>query len=463
VGPGHERAGWERLSFSRRPARAGRPSPGAMAPLVHDVPIVGIFTTAFVDGFTGLIFQPPTEEEIKEAFGKADARRAGKLDKTGVADAIRNLDKSERQVQKIVDAMEEEETDFEGFKNMVAPGPHPWSWQLGGVLPLPNHEKILDTPVLGNVLATTNEALAVPVDNTLRNWRRITYPPADHHMKMIFAQADADHSGRLDKSEVPVAMRNYFKTEWEIKNTLDELTNDICLYEFKKMIRGPKYSPSVVNYVPMVGPALATNLLSAFDDDVPEDDQQEAFEYLDQSKNGMLDKSEIADLFRELGKSELEVQKLVDDLPAEELDFKAFKEFMAEARSRNYLTSLSGYPVPNPAKVHDLPLIGTCTQLTQDIVVDTYQWTAGAAYKLLGKTEDADLRKAFDELQKDRSGKISKKECAKGLRALGLSERDIKYMRENLELDPMTFDEFKTYVTTGAVATPAAEGGKLTA
>jgi len=63
------------------------------------------------------------------------------------------------------------------------------------------------------------------------------------------------------------------------------------MYEFKKIVRGPKYSPSVVNYVPMVGPALATNLLSAFDDDLPEEDQKEAFEYIDKKKTGTLDKT----------------------------------------------------------------------------------------------------------------------------------------------------------------------------
>mmetsp|Transcript_85732 Transcript_85732/g.227818 ORF Transcript_85732/g.227818 Transcript_85732/m.227818 type:complete len:436 (-) Transcript_85732:127-1434(-) len=433
-----------------------------MSPILHDVPIVGIFTSAVADSFTGLLWSPPSEDELKEVFDKQDTGRTGKLDRSGVADALRELDKSERQVQKIVDVMSEEEVDMEGFKELVVPSALPWSWHLGGVFPLPNHEKIFDTPVIGPILNATNDTLAQPVDNSLRAWRRGTYPASDHRMQMMFLEADADNSGRLDKQEIPQAMRRFFKTEYEIKCARDALEADVNLYEFKKMIRGAKYTPSVVNYVPMVGPALATNLLAAFDDDVPEDDQREAFEYIDKSKNGKLDKTDIAELLRELGKSELQIEKMVALLDEEELDFEGFKDFLQNGRSRRYIKTVSGYSVPNPAKVHDLPLVGTFTSLAQDTLVDAYSWTAGAGWKFLNKMEEEELKEKFEELDCDKDGSLTKKEVAKGLRELGMNEYDIKCCRDALTKEFVTFPEFCRVVWTGEADPPPANDNART-
>mmetsp|Transcript_149411 Transcript_149411/g.461233 ORF Transcript_149411/g.461233 Transcript_149411/m.461233 type:complete len:435 (-) Transcript_149411:19-1323(-) len=421
-------------------------------PLIHDVPVLGIFTTAFADSFAGVIWSQPTPEEMKEAFDKIDFHHTGKIDKTGVAEALRSLDKAERQVQKLVDSMAEEEVDLEGFMALVVPGPLPWSYTIGP-FPMLNHEKIFDTPVLGPILNTTNDTVAQPVDNSLRSYRKTIYPAQDHHMKMIFLDADADKSGRLDRAEIPFAMRKFYKTEDEIKNSLEELKNELSLYEFKKLIRGPKYTPSVVNYVPAVGPALSTNLLAAFSDDIPEEDQMEAFEYIDKDKSGKIDKTEVADLLRELGKSDMEVQRMIDNLHEEELEFEGFKDFVQTALYRPYVTEVKGIPVPNPSKIHDVPLVGNVTATAHDTVVEGVSWLVHIHKSFHALPED-ELKAKFEEFDTDKDGKVSRKEIAKALRQLHFTEREICDMRDAIERDAITFPEFVHLVKTGYVEVP---------
>jgi len=432
-----------------------------MTQIIHDVPVVGIFTSAIADS----IWSTPTPEEMKEAFNKVDFHHSGTIDRSGVAEALRLLEKSERQVQKLMDQMEPDTDtlDLEGFQKVAVPGPQPWTWELGGVLPVPNHAKILDTPLLGPILNLTQDSMAQPIDSGLRSWRKTIYSPSDHAMKVIFLDADSDKNGKLDKQELPNAMRKLYKTEKEIKQSIEDMDHDLTFFEFKRLIRGVKYSPSNVNYVPMVGAALATNLLAAFDDDVPEEDQKEAFEYIDKSKNGKLDKTEVADLLRELGKSEMEIQKLIDYMPAEELDFEAFTNWWRSGLSRPLMTNVSGYRLPNPAKVHDLPIIGTCTSLTQDFLVDSYGWTAGAAVKTLNMMTPEELKKYYEELDTEKKGVVSMKRIAKAFRESGMSEYDIKWHRDSCSKDEVTLEEFMRLMRIGQVEDPdvkppAAEG-----
>mmetsp|Transcript_72044 Transcript_72044/g.166893 ORF Transcript_72044/g.166893 Transcript_72044/m.166893 type:complete len:453 (+) Transcript_72044:50-1408(+) len=421
--------------------------------VIHDVPIIGVFTTSFRDGFDGLIWSHPTSQEIEEAFNAAKGLD-GKLNRTGVAQALRLLGKAERQLQNLVDYMPEDELDLAGFTELVVPAPQPWTYEVGPV-PVPNLGKVLEVPVLGHTLNMTNYLLAMPTDGFLRSFRRTTYPANDHIMKQVFLSADSEHSSKLDKGELASALRKFYKTESEVKTVLDALKDEVSLYEFKKLVRGPKYSPSVVNYVPMVGPALATNLLSVFDSDLPEEDQMEAFEYIDRSKNGKLDKTEVADLLRELGKSETEVQKLVDAMPSEELDLEGFKEFLQTAGTRHWLTSVYGVPVPNPAKVHDTPLVGSFTSFAQDVVVDTYDWTAGSAVKYFKSVSDDSLKATFDQFDEHRTGMVSKKEVSKGLRSLGMTEREISRLRDGMgDKEKLDLEEFKRLVRTGSAMPP---------
>jgi len=140
---------------------------------------------------------------------------------------------------------------------------------------------------------------------------------------------------------------------------------------------------------------------------------------------------------------------MLDSLAVDELDFEGFKEFMANYGSHSFITSLRGFPVPNPAKVHDLPLIGTCTSLTQDVLVDAYQWTAGAIYKRVKKTPETDLKAKFQELDADKDGAITKKDVAKGLRELGVSEIEIKNLMMSIDTEHLSIDEFRNAAHRG--------------
>jgi len=90
-----------------------------------------------------------------------------------------------------------------------------------------------------------------------------------------------------------------------------------------------------------------------------------------------------------------------------------FQEFdkVFHGKPRPYLTEVRGMTVPNLAKVHDLPLLGTATKLTQDVCVDSYDWTVGACLRNLFSMPEREVRDKFDEYDKEpKNGKLSKKE-----------------------------------------------------
>jgi len=359
-----------------------------MSPWMHDVPVLGVVTTSFSDAFAGLLWEDVTSEELQTAFKKLDVNRSGKLDRAEVADALRLVGKSERQVQKLVDLMPEETLDLPSFQELVHPKPLPWAWQWGP-LTLPNHHKILDTPWLGNTLLMANDLVTLPFDGTLRSFRKSCYPASDANMAELFTVFDVDHSGKLDKKEIASALRHYFKTESEVKYILDSMHGDVCLYDFKKMIRGPKYSPSLLNHVPILGPAVDSNVLCIFSGDIPEEDEREAFEYIDCNGKGKLDKAGVANVLRELGYSEHQVQKLIRVMPGEDLDLEGLRALPSKAAYHPPTVEAWGVHVPNPAKFHEVPVFGNVTSLVQDVVVDSYDWTLGAAFRYFKKDEAA--------------------------------------------------------------------------
>jgi Ca2+-binding EF-hand superfamily protein len=169
------------------------------------------------------------------------------------------------------------------------------------------------------------------------------------------------------------------------------------------------------------------------------------------NKNGKLHKTEVGDVLRELGRSEHQIQKMLDSFPAEDIDFEAFKTLLQEFPARrDFIKWFGRVPVPNPAKVHDVPLVGTATELAQDTLVDTYSATAQAALRSLRKLPLADLRAKFDLFDKDKSGKLEKKEQGEAMRSLGLYESEVKKALEHAgDKAMMTFDEFVDMVRNG--------------
>jgi len=416
------------------------------ANVLHDVPILGIMTSAFSDTFNGMLCCNPSQEEMRDAFGVIDTNKDGKLDKTEIAAALRHLGYSERQIQKFVDSIPPAELDYDGFVELVHKDWRPWTYSLGPV-PVPNHEKVLDVPVLGHTLGFVGDLVAQPTDNTLRSSWRYFHPKTEATLESAFKRTDTRGSGRISKGEVAAALRRWGHREAEIAGTLDSMKEeDISFYDFKLLVRGPRFSPSSLNYVPVLGPALVHNVTSTFEEDIPAtEEMREAFEYIDKRRSGKLGKTGIAETLRELGTSEVMVQRYIDSMEEEELDFDGFLQLL-EPKSRPVLTELKGVPLPNPAKIHDVPLVGTVTELVQDVGLETYDWTIGAGFRAFASYTDNELQEKFDEIDTSHSGRLDRTEISNVLRKLGKTERQIKRAYDEMGEHKMSFDEFKASI-----------------
>lgn len=427
---------------------------GAAAPVlaparVHDVPVVGWFTSAAADSFAGLVQAAVQPEDVRNAFHAVDASGRGKLDRTGVADALRCLGKAERQVQKLVDATATDELDLPAFQELVLPGPKPWlaSW---GSIPVPNVGKIIDVPVLGNSLCMIGDLVAQPVDSLHRSAWRAFHPSANATEAILreqFQRVDKEGSGTMNRCELAVALRQWGQTEIEIKEKLDaSVGEELSFYEFKKLVRGPKYEHSVVSYVPFAGPALAAHVVGHHVEEIPDRDLRDAFDHIDRKsdRSGKLDRTDICDVLRELAIPEPTIQNLVQGMEEEEVDFQGFAALLRPT-SEPFFTDLGGVPLPNPAKIHDVPGLGSAASVVRDATKDTYRWTVGAGYKAwtMHSCSDEELKAKFDELDAEGQGLLTKRQLAVGLRSLGLSERQIQEMRDSVGDSVINWSTFR--------------------
>jgi len=416
--------------------------------------VAGIFTSAVVDN----CWYGPVVEDLEAAFAKFDGAKTGKLGKQGVADAVRHLGKSERQVQKILDSMLSKEVDVDGFRQLFYPE-RPWYYWVGPV-PLPNHEKVLDTPVIGNVLCTAGDVIAQPVDGALRASWGCWNVPSDSSLRKMFRDADSRGGGTLQKHEVATLFRQLGMTEVQISTNTDKLYEktggkEPNLHDFRLFLYGPKFSPSLLHSVPFVGQPLSDNMLTIFDDQIiREHEVKEAFEYVDKEKTGRLDKTGIADVLRELGRPESLIQTAIDQMEEEEVDYAGFKLLsQMEGKPRPWLTSVDidyirAIPLPNPAKIHEVPVVGAVTKTTQDVLCDTYDWTCGAACRTVFPTGEDELKEKFKDADADADGKLSRKDAAKLLRSMGKKEWEIKGALDCLQdgQEELSVDEFVAWV-----------------
>ncbi|CAK0884307.1 unnamed protein product [Prorocentrum cordatum] len=193
-------------------------------------------------------------------------------------------------------------------------------------------------------------------------------------------------------------------------------------------------------------------MLTIFDDQIiREHEVREAFEYVDSEKAGKLDKTGIAEVLRELGRPESLIQKAIDQMEEEELDYAGFKLLMEAEKPRPWLTSIDlGYeiPLPNPAKIHDVPVVGAVTKTTQDLLYNSYDWTLGAACRTVLTAGEEELREKFKEADADADGKLSRKEAAKLLRSMGKKEWEIRSALGCLKdgQEALSVDEFVAWV-----------------
>jgi Ca2+-binding EF-hand superfamily protein len=384
---------------------------------VHDVPIIGVFTKSFTDGFGGAIWEGPAEEQVHTAFDTADKAKKGKLDQNGVAAALRELEKSERQITCEVRNMDEAGVDFDQFKEIAAP-------------------KHAYVPVVGNIFNAADSFLRESMDTIFMPLCAPT--PDDQALKKLFNVIDSGGTGNMDKDGLSKGLRKLWFTEAQIKDKVEQSKEGMSLYEFRQMLLGDRYYPSFIDNIPLVGPALHGHLVPY--SEIPHEHIREAFDHIDTNHDGKIDKTEVGDVLRELGRSEFQIQRLVDSMPGPEMDFEAFCELYEEPDEGRASLHWVGekVPVPNLAKIHDVPVIGKVTNVAQDLVVDTLQGTVGnyCRHFVMGgaqiEAEEA-VRKQFQEFAAEHDGKLNDKQVAILLRSMGRSEYQIKFFRDQME------------------------------
>lgn len=426
---------------------------------VHDIPVTGVFSCAVADN---CCYAPP-DDELEAAFEKADTKKAGKLTKNEVAVAVRELKKSERQVQKVLDYMNTEDVDLKGFKELLTGEYRPWYYKVWCV-PVPNHEKVLDVPVLGHLLCTTGDIVGAPVDWYFRAMSNSVRDPYEWEMEKMFFEMDKDRKGVLNTEEVKALLRKFGSWEVDIEKSVKKLRGkDPNVYEFKELMRGKKFSPSFLHSVPVVGMPLSNNITRYVEPQILTDkDIQLAFDQVDKasvnnSRNtGTLNKTQVAECLFELGVPESRVQAACDSMEEdEELDLEGFKAILAYERPRTWTKTITlpneaetEITVPNPFKIHDAPLVGTATKFTQDVLYDSYDWTFGTAYRTVGLVDEVLLLKQFNEIDKNGDGKINRVHMSKLLRTHGMREFEIQELFAKLDLDKdaLTFEDFRDWV-----------------
>jgi Ca2+-binding EF-hand superfamily protein len=205
--------------------------------------------------------------------------------------------------------------------------------------------------------------------------------------------------------------------------------------EFKLLVKPPSLIPSApklsaVHDVPVLGlltSALADNLNSSFGlGNASDEELRAAFKRMDTDGSGTLDKGEIAEAMRGMGKSEREIQKLVSAMPSEEMTFVEFRDLLRPKKREMLTTTTIGgvsIKVPNIEKIHDVPLVGAVTGLAAGALSGALD-----AFGNFGDMSDSELKAVFDKIDTDRSGLLDKKEIGQALREAKKSERDIKQM-----------------------------------
>jgi len=424
---------------------------------VDDTFGVGIVSCAMADAFGFFEHgKAPDEDKIKEAFTEMDTTKNGKLDKGEIAEGMRALGRSERQVQKVIDGLEAQELNFEEFKLIFLPESRPWMTELGP-LPFPNREKVLDCPGVGHLMNFAGHVLCEPVDayaRSLHKGKGFT----DAQLNKEFKALNKDN--KISKKDAAQVMRTKgAQTEMEIKQRLGGMKRDpLTLYEFKKAVRGSKFAPSTASSVPIVGESFsAASGHHEYEADEEEGtcDLKEHWDFiiLDNDQKDKLDKQLIYLLCLELGMADRSGQEICDSMQEEEIDFEAFKTLIHDPPPKEGLS-----------RVHDVPLLGSVTTLGSHAGGAAWGYTGGALSKRYQKPTDEQLQEKWDEVDTGKKKKLPKKELAKVLRALGEYESLIKTTLEKLPEDPVPYDDYKLVVQgpppppPAPAAEPAAAG-----
>lgn len=479
---------------------------------IHDHPVVG-----HVTGFLGdtmhavpgvgstlgnhLGWKKMTEEEMKAAFLKMDTKGQGFLDKGEIHDALHDHGMPERDIQHLMDDMEEDTLDFEAFKALVTgkkPQPHTHDVSVPGgfSFPVPNVHKVHEVPVLGGVTQAVHKtakgvhstvhahAKTVPgvggaiahVSSTVKgsakgkmgeaftqNFGKMT--DAELHKK--FDEIDTLKIGKLNKSEVAVALRQLKLKEADIKSVTVAIGDDYITFdEFKDLChQGAGTAPmcpktpaihkhmNVMSHDHPVGGHVTSFFTDLHHDSLglskmTDEEIDACFKKMDTNNQGCLDKCEIGEALRHHGKTEKQIQRYIDDMDKDTLNLEEFRAMCKGTNGRKHTMPVQIGPsevhVPNLEKVHDIPMLGGITGATHNLVKEGGKSLAGGTIGgAFNKLSDKEMYEKFKEMDETQTGQINAKEIAKALRKLKVPETEIKKMKEQIGDSELTFPEFK--------------------
>ena len=149
-------------------------------------------------------------------------------------------------------------------------------------------------------------------------------------------------------------------------------------------------------------------------------------------ERGWVSKTELADGLRTLGKSDREVQELLDDAPQDRLDFDAYSALLS---SRSYTTNIASVPFPNLRKTHDVPLLGVVTKATEGLIKASVSTLVAAAELGSGSLSKQQLLKTFQDADVDKTGRLDRGQVEVALRTLDYPETDVSRMLASVHSD----------------------------
>jgi len=336
-----------------------------------------------------------TDEQLKAKFDEIDADKSGKLNKEEITKALKELGKSDAEIAEEEKNMKDE-ISFEEFVLMARP-PKKEEAQADA-----QESKIKSIPGIDSLQSALSGSIYTSMN--------------DEDLKEAFTKIDSDKSGKLTKSELAAALKDMEKSEEAVKSALDPIADgtEFDFDQFKELVAkkgmfSAMYIPGA-NFIPTSIP-MGMPSFGMFAN-MTDEELRAKFDELDGDKSGKLDKDEIRKALKDLGRSDEDIEAEISKMKKDEMDFDAFR-LMAKPPKK--ASAAMGY-------VHSVPLFGSLTSAFGD--------------SMFGNMTDAELQDAFNKMDDDKSGKLSKTELAEAMRNMGKSEKTIEGV-----LEPMADDE----------------------
>eukprot|EP00928_Gymnodinium_smaydae_P067526 TRINITY_DN5051_c0_g1_i1.p1 TRINITY_DN5051_c0_g1~~TRINITY_DN5051_c0_g1_i1.p1 ORF type:complete len:505 (+),score=101.26 TRINITY_DN5051_c0_g1_i1:722-2236(+) len=396
--------------------------PPQVATSLHSLPGFGAMTTVAAEAYYSL-----SDEELQDAFEHMDLDGNGSLCKAELTEALEGLGKSERRIHEILDPFPDDvHLDFEAFKNLMKPKQVDLS-SLDDKTIRASFDKF-DSAKTG---ALSREAAASALRDVGRSeanvqcelrrtkiekfeffrFRLMAKPPKsasslhdvpgfgaftaaaaesyytvkDEDLEDAFHYMDVDGSGHLTKDELCDALAHIGKCHRKVKEYTDPLFDDVELdiAAWKHLVKPKKASTSC-----------------------DEKELKKLFDKLDTGKKGTLTRETIANALREVGRTEADVQRELRRTKKNDFTFDNFR--------------LMAKPPKTASTVHNVPGFGAFTA------------AMSSSYYTLS---DQEVQDAFNHVDLDGNGTLSKDELYEALHDLGKPDRKIGEI-----LDPLADD-----------------------